>query len=293
MKVLVLGGTGSIGAPVVRELVSAGHQVTALARSERSAAALEQAGASPLPGDLRKPEGWVNALPPVDAVVHAASDFSDEMEAVDRQLLDALLPALGAMPVRPRLVYTGGCWLYGATGDRVATEETPFDPLLAFAWSVPMIERVLRAPQVDARIIHPGMVYTADGGVVASFIDDAKAGRRLRIVGAGDVHWPLVHADDLATLYRLVLERGAPGEVYNGATVDGLPVALIAGAVARHHGGAGAGLTIVDADAIAAELGEWARGYGLDQRMSGGKARRDLGWRPVHADPLASLALPG
>jgi hypothetical protein len=31
------------------------------------------------------------------------------------------------------------------------------------------------------------------------------------------VHWPLIHADDLAVLYRLMLERGVPGAVFNGA----------------------------------------------------------------------------
>ena len=41
----------------------------------------------------------------------------------------------------------------------------------------------------------------------------------------------------------------------------------------------------VTADANAAELVEWACGYGLDQRQSGDKARRLLGWQPRHLDP--------
>ena len=47
---------------------------------------------------------------------------------------------------------------------------------------------------------------------------------------------------------------------------------------------------IVSADAIAAERGEWARGYALDQRLSGAKARRDLGWAPRHLDPESEIA---
>jgi hypothetical protein len=42
---------------------------------------------------------------------------------------------------------------------------------------------------------------------------------------------------------------------------------------------------IVSPDTIATELGEWATGYALDQRLSGAKARRDLGWRPKHSTP--------
>ena len=112
-------------------------------------------GAKILRGDINEPATWAASIPQLDAVIHAASDFSDGMAATDARLLDALLPALAAMPSRPRLVYTGGCWLFGATGDRIATETTPFDPLPAFAWSVPMIERVLQAPEIDAQIIHP------------------------------------------------------------------------------------------------------------------------------------------
>ncbi|MFI4868614.1 MAG: hypothetical protein ACHQDD_04600 [Steroidobacterales bacterium] len=44
---------------------------------------------------------------------------------------------------------------------------------------------------------------------------------------------------------------------------------------------------IRSADEVAAALGEWARGYAIDQRMSGDKARRDLGWKPEHTNPLA------
>jgi hypothetical protein len=42
--------------------------------------------------------------------------------------------------------------------------------------------------------------------------------------------------------------------------------------------------------AIAAELGEWARGYALDQQLSGAKARRELGWEPKHLDPEEEIA---
>lgn len=290
MRVLVLGGTGSIGSAVLTELLAAGHDVLALARSEHSASLMATRGAKILRGDMRDPAGWVPSMPEIDAVIHAATDFSDEMDAVDRRLLDALLPTLGAMPRRVRLIYTGGCWLYGRTGKRVATETTPFDPLPAFAWSVPTIERVLGAPEVDALIIHPAMVYAHDGGVISSFVEDLKAGCPTRIVGGEHVHWPLVHADDLAVLYRLVLERGTAGASYNGAAIDGLPVGSIVRAIARRFGLPK--LQIVSADAIAAEKGEWARGYGLDQQMSGGRARRELGWRPSHLDPLRELAEP-
>src|ERR1700690_71729 len=65
MRVFVLGGTGSIGGPVVRELIRAGHEVVALARSADSASALARIGARSIAGDLATPQHWLAALPPL------------------------------------------------------------------------------------------------------------------------------------------------------------------------------------------------------------------------------------
>jgi uncharacterized protein YbjT (DUF2867 family) len=75
MRVLVLGGTGSIGGPVVRELVRGGHEVVALARSAASADSVARLGARPIAGDMATPERWLAALPPLDGVIHAAAAF--------------------------------------------------------------------------------------------------------------------------------------------------------------------------------------------------------------------------
>lgn len=56
MGVLILGGTGFIGAAVIRELIKHRHKVLALSRSTRSMAMLKALGASPLCGDLRAPD---------------------------------------------------------------------------------------------------------------------------------------------------------------------------------------------------------------------------------------------
>ena len=236
MRILVLGGTGSIGSAVVRELISRGHEVHGLARSQASALRLAGFGATPLPGDIASPETWTGRLPQLDAAVHAACDFDSDMGAVDRRLLDHLLPALGAQAKGPRFIYTGGCWLFGATDEAIATEEMVLDPLPAFAWMVPQLARVLAAPEVDGIVIHPAMVYTADGGVFDRFAREAVERDAVRVVGSESVRWPLVHSDDLATLYALALERAAARSTWIGATNDGVPVGRIARAFARRFG---------------------------------------------------------
>jgi nucleoside-diphosphate-sugar epimerase len=199
------------------------------------------------------------------------------MGAIDARLLDVLLRSLAAQPRNPRLIYTGGCWLFGATGHDVATEETPFRPLPAFAWMVPHLGRILEAPEVDGIVIHPAMVYTPDGGVFVRFARDARERDAIRVVEGEEVRWPLVHSEGLASLYALALERAPARSSYIGAAIEGLAVGRIARAFAKRFGMPHHEPEIVPTDAIAAEFGEWARGHGLDQRLSGAKARRELG----------------
>jgi nucleoside-diphosphate-sugar epimerase len=290
MRVLVLGGTGTIGAPVVRELIHSGHEVLALARSEASALKLAKLGAIPIAGDISTPQQWLSVLPPLDGVIHAAAEFSSDDEAIERRLLQALLPFLSASRRRTRFIYTGGCWLYGQSGLAADTEESPFAPQPQFAWGVPHSRLVLETPGLWPIVIHPAMVYEPAGGVFSRFHADANERDAVRIVGGEQVRWPLVHAEDLARLYRLALERSESRQSYLGAAIDAMPVGRIARAFARRFGTRQPNPQIVTPDTIAAELGEWARGYGLDQRQSGGKARRQLGWAPRHLDPEAEIA---
>ena len=288
-SLFILGGTEVIGSAVVWALIARGHTVFGLARSDTAAARLAAWGATPIAGDIRAPEHWAGRLPPLEAIVHAACDVETDMGAIDRHLLDSLLPLLAGQPQKPRFIYTGGCWLFGATGDQIGTETTPLHPLPAFAWMAPNLRRVLVATEIDGVVIHPAMVYTATGGVFHRFARDAAARSAVRVVAGEQVRWPLVHSEDLADLYVLALASAAAGSSYIGATIEGMAVGEIARAFARRFGTRFQEPEIVSTDVIATELGEWARGYALDQRLSGARARRELGWRPRHLDPIGEI----
>jgi nucleoside-diphosphate-sugar epimerase len=289
--VLVLGGTGLIGSAVLKELRARGHSVLALARSNPSAEKAARLGAAVLHGDIATPESWVPALPSVDAVIHAAIDLGSNMAKIDRRLLDVLLSHLAAQLQKPRFLYTGGNWLFGATGDAVATEESAFAPLPSFAWMVAELQRVLESSAVDGIVIHPAMVYDHNGrGVFQRFGREAVERPAVRVVGGESVRWPLVRNDDLAVLYALALEGAPSRSTYMGVAIDAFPVGRIARAFARRFRTPHIAPEIISVDVIASERGDWARGYALDQRLSGAKARRELGWVPRSLDPEAEIA---
>lgn len=289
MKVLVLGGTGSIGSAVVQVLQERGHEVLALGRSSEARRSLRDAGAIPIEGDLRHPAGWVDIVEDVDSVIQAAAAWGNDMGDLDRRAVELLLDALRHDDSAKPFVYTGGCWLYGETGDTVATEETPLNPIASFAWAIPTMQKVLSASHIRGMVIHPAMVYERDGGVFRHMFEDAKQLGYIRIVGGESVRWPLVHRMDLARLYALMIETGKQGDVYNAAAIDGVSVGAISRTIAGRVG-IQTEPVVCDVEHAKSFLGYWAEGYVLDQQMSGRKAMAALAWHPEHTDAIADLA---
>jgi nucleoside-diphosphate-sugar epimerase len=72
-RIFVTGATGVLGRRVVPRLLTAGHQVSALARSDDKADALRRVGASPAMVDLFDPGAVEAAVSGHDAVVHLAT----------------------------------------------------------------------------------------------------------------------------------------------------------------------------------------------------------------------------
>jgi uncharacterized protein YbjT (DUF2867 family) len=94
-RVLVAGGTGTLGRRLVPLLVERGHEVRSLSR--RGAATVP--GAEAVRGDVRTGEGLASALGGVDTVVHAATSVGRHMRATEVEGTRRLLAAVGDRPV--------------------------------------------------------------------------------------------------------------------------------------------------------------------------------------------------
>jgi len=95
MEVLVTGGTGRIGTPVVQQLQARGTKVRVLTRGRRRREALD--GVRYLTGDLAKDEGVRDAVDGVDVVVHCAASIR---WGANRSQLENLIRAAKDVGVR-------------------------------------------------------------------------------------------------------------------------------------------------------------------------------------------------
>ena len=106
MRVFVTGAAGWIGSALVPELIGAGHEVTGLARTDASAAALTEAGVRVHRGDLDDPGGLRGAAGASDGVIHLAfnvgmvrsGDFQGAVDA-DRRAVE--MDSAGAAQTNP------------------------------------------------------------------------------------------------------------------------------------------------------------------------------------------------
>lgn len=290
MRVFVTGGTGTIGTAVVAELVAHGHTVTALARSDASAAALTAAGARPVTGTLADLDLLRSAAGDADGVISLAfsRDYGSS-DAVEAGMLEeeAALEALGSALVdsdRPLVVVSGTPWVPG----RVATEDDPLPtegPVARRAATVSaalgLADRGVRAAAVRMpRTVHAD----GEGGFAGLLTAIARENGVSGYPGDGTQRWPAVHAADAASLFRLVLESAPAGTAWHAVADEGDAVRDIAAVIGRRLGLPVRSVPVED-------LGPFGPIFAMDQPASSARTREALGWTPTHPSLLEDLEL--
>lgn len=279
MRVFVTGGTGYIGSAVVAALLQAEHKVTGLSRSHESDTVLRRLGVEPVRGALGETRKLVPFMAQHDVLVHLAID--DELgPPADAEAIDAMLEAVAQAGGPRQVVYTSGVWALGASATPAA-EDTPADhPAAAAAWRTPHERRVLEAAteSLATAVVRPGMVYGGKGGLVSPFFASAAKKGAAEYVGDGANHWALVHRDDLAELYRLLVEKRARG-VFHG--VDGASPTLLEVARAASVAAGKGAIRSIPLEEARATMGPVADAFALDQIVVAPRALA-LGWQPRH-----------
>jgi nucleoside-diphosphate-sugar epimerase len=288
MHVFVTGGTGTIGTAVVAELLSAGHTVSALARSDRSAAALTAAGATPVRGELTDLDTLRDAAGNADGVVSLAfsNDFSSP-EALARGIDEeaAAMATLGEALVgsdRPLVVVSGTPWVDGRPS--VETDPLPLEgPVAGRAHSVlAALDLATRGVRVSAIRLPRTVHADGTGGFAGILTEVARSTGVAGHPGTGEQRWPAVHARDAAVLFRLALEGAPAGTAWHAVADEGDRVRDIVEVIGRRLG--------VPVQRVPDEtFGAFAPIFAMDQPASGAFTQRTLGWQPTQPSLLADL----
>ena len=300
MRVFVTGASGWIGSAVVPELIGAGHQVTGLARSDASAAALTAAGAQVHRGTLDDLDSLRSAAAASDGVIHLAfkhdiafsGDFQGAADA-DRRAIDTFGEAL-ADSDRPFLIASG---TLGLAPGRVATEQDEHGPdsgaapliggaqtrLANAQMTLSLASRSVRSSVVR---LPPTVHGDGDNGFMAALVGIARDKGVSGYIGDGSNRWPAVHRLDAAHLFRLALENAPAGSTLHAVADEGVPIRDIAEVIGRHLDLPVVSISPDDAGDHFAWLASF---LAADSPASSTLTRELLGWHPTQPGLIDGL----
>jgi nucleoside-diphosphate-sugar epimerase len=268
MRVFVTGATGFVGGAVVPELISAGHSVLGLTRSEEGAKALAAMGAEAHRGTLQDLAALEAGARNSDGVIHLA------IETIGTALQGS---------ERPLLVTSGLALL--APG-RIANEgdtPSPQFPRASERAAEAVAERGVRATAVR---LAPSTHGAGDHGFVPILIGIAREKGVAAYIGDGGNRWPGVHRHDAARLYRLALEHGAQGGPYHAVDEEGVPFKAIAETIGR---GLNLPVASISPEEAEAHFGWFTMFAGMDIPTSSERTRNLLDWEPREIGLLADI----
>jgi nucleoside-diphosphate-sugar epimerase len=287
MNVFLAGGSGAIGVPIVRGLVAAGHQVTALTRSAANAEALRALGATPAIADALDADALrrvvvaarpTHVIHELTALPKGGPKSARELAPTNRLRIDGTRHLIEAAVAAGATRFVAGSFaLLGG-----ATARMPEDAREAADAVTSMESQVLDANArrlFDGIILRYGLFYGPENGMTNQMI--ALARRRLLPAVRGDRGLlPAIHLNDAASATIAALERGAAGSTYN--IVDDEPVSM-SEMVRTIAASVGAPRPFTVPAWLPRLLSPYMAGLmTIRLPLSNGKARAELGWRPSY-----------
>jgi len=219
MRVFITGGTGYVGAHIVRELRALGDEVVVLTRDKQKSVAIQdKLGATLVEGSLESPDSYQATLENCDACIHNAILWDEEpteLQLKDPRASIELFEAAANAGVK-QFIYTSSVAvhrpfkmsmseadklnptdMYGAT--KAATEVL----LTALSYQHEMRFNIIRPGPVIGRPALDGIAYNCD----RRFIEFANlAAQNAAItVRRGDAR-QFIDVNDLAKAFRAVLQ---------------------------------------------------------------------------------------
>ena len=292
-RILVTGANGFVGSAVCKALFAHGYAVVGLVRSEDAADTLADAGIQAIIGDVNDERTLSEAIAQVDGVIHTA--FNHNFATFQQNCQDdyRVIQIMGESlkGTDKPLVITSGAF---STGNEVQS----FLP--APYINSGMLPRALSdesalqcaAQGINVRLIGLTQVHnTAKFGLVNYLFDVAQKQAVAAFVGEGSNRWSGVHIDDVATLYRLVLEKGRAGYKYYASAGEAMTLRDIAQQVGSTLS---LPVTSIPASQAAQHFGPLSHLVQASLYVDEPHTREHLGWQPSgpsFAEDLANNTL--
>ncbi|WP_205303303.1 NAD-dependent epimerase/dehydratase family protein [Nonomuraea montanisoli] len=283
-RVIVLGGSGSVGRQVCAAFAARGWDVLAVAR--HAAPHLEPYPFAALDVTATEPRRLAELVSTARAVVNAAGgwgDTTEEMTYSHIRLVDRLLEGLAQAPCRPRLVHVGSVHEYGPVPHgTLLTEDVAPAPVTPYARAkLATSQAVLTAVErhgIDAVVLRAANMsgpYPPQESFLA-----ALAGRIRRALETGetlelsvaDARRDFVDVRDVAEAIERAARAPVGGQVINVGLGEALPIGSLVEWLIEAAGFPQDRIKHLDQE-VRSKGGDWTL---MDIR----RARERLGWRP-------------
>jgi uncharacterized protein (TIGR01777 family) len=225
MKVVVAGGTGFIGEPLVQTLLGKGEVVVLTRDPSRVKAG------RPVSWQPKESGPWSRELADADVVINLAGEniaggrWSEERKrALIDSRLDATKALVSAMREAPRqgrtFVSASAIGYYGDRGEEVVDESSSagkgFLADLVDRWEAAAREA---APIARLVILRFGIVLAADGGALAKMVPPFKLGAGGPI-GSGQQWMSWIDRGDVLKMIGWVIDRAEAQGIYNATAPE-------------------------------------------------------------------------
>jgi len=282
MKIFITGASGFIGSAVTQELISSGHEVIGLARSEKSAEALTKAGATPLRGSLEDLDSLKQGASESDGVINLGFNHDFSQFAASAQAEVKAIETMGEVlkgTGRPLIIASGGPTLSEKTDANAfrSPREASAQKVMELAGQNVRTSVVRLAPCVHDE---------TKGGFASILVEIARRTGVSGYTGDGSNRWCAVHRLDAAHLFCLALEKAPAGSTLQGVGDEGIPLKEIATRIGAHLN---VPVRSIANEDVEKHFGFLSRMAGTDIPASSAITQKLLDWQPTHPGLLDDL----
>ncbi|KAG7047144.1 alcohol dehydrogenase [Colletotrichum scovillei] len=284
-RIFLTGASGYVGSVITELALKNGYQIHGLSRNKSSDSKLRSLGAVPIRGDLTSLDVIRHESKAADVVIHLATAYVfggepyETFRPIDTAAVDAIADALAGTD-KPLVVTSGTLCVAADPTGAETTETSPADPepintrILTELHSLDLAKRGVRVMSIR---LAP-YVYGRGGSGVAQFMGIAAQTGGVTIVNGGKKRTTNVHVDDAARLFLLAAEKGRAGEIYNASSATDVTSFELSEAISA---AVQVPLRDISMEIAKEQLGQTISFFlSTENRASGAKARKELGWDP-------------